>query len=786
MRSRKHRCARSIQETPVHAVPKVTPPGQTFVVRWRITGIVQGVGFRPFCARLAHELSLGGEVRNTSQGVEIVLQGTREQTAAFLRRFREELPPLARVDEIFQEQEEVVNAATWKPFTIAKSTAGASSRVLLPPDVATCPECLREMRNPSDRRYRYPFTNCTNCGPRFSIVESLPYDRPRTTMHAFPLCASCAREYHDPRDRRYHAQPVACPSCGPHLRWTDRLGTVLAEGEEALCRASEAMISGHIVAVKGLGGYHLVCDARREDVVVRLRRNKGRWHRPFALMVRDVEIAATLVALRPEDRTLLCSPQAPILLAPARKGALVAPSVAPGQSDLGVMLPYTPLHHLLLDSLPYCVFTSANASGEALVALDHEALDQLGNMADFWLAHNRPIRRRVDDSVLRSWAGGHFFVRRSRGFAPAPLRSSKALPSLCAAGGEMKSVFALTRGQDIFLSPSLGHLRHLSTVELYRETMEHFRELFALVPRCLVHDMHPQYLSTLVAREIFPPEEEIAVQHHHAHFASVLWEHGWEGAAMGVIFDGTGYGEDGTIWGGEFLLGDRQQVRRVGSLIPLSLLGGDQATEEPWRSALALAQASLGEDEGIRWALHLWPHRRRELLSLASLGKYGVQTTSCGRWLDGVAALLRGPDVVTYDGQGPMEMEGWIYSEAPGDVSAPFGLEKDGALLRLDWRPAVRWLREQSGEARSRSLLATGILRGLIQGILDFLEEMAFFREKLPVVLSGGVWQNRVLLEDAVGRLTRRGYHVLVPRNVSPNDEGLALGQVAVAAARKP
>lgn len=767
------------------STPEATLPEQNVSARWKIVGIVQGVGFRPFCARLAHELLLGGTVRNTPQGVEIELLGPRSQTVAFFRRLQEELPPLARIDEIFQEEEGFLDGVTATPFAIAASTAGVSPRGLLPPDVATCAECLREMRTPQDRRFRYPFTNCTNCGPRFSIVESLPYDRPRTTMSSFPLCPSCEREYHDPRDRRYHAQPVACPSCGPLLRWTDRAGVVLAEGEEALRRASEALTLGYILAVKGLGGYHLVCDARREDAVTRLRRGKGRWHRPFALMVRDVATAEDLVVLRPEDRDLLRSPQAPILLSPARPGAAVAPSVAPGQSDLGVMLPYTPLHHLLLENMPCCVFTSANASGEALVAEDHDALEQLGTMADFWLAHNRPIRRRVDDSVLRAWAGGHLFVRRSRGFAPAPLRSPTPLPNLCAAGGEMKSVFALTRAQDVFLSPSLGHLRHLSSAQLYRETLTHFRNLFTLHPRCLVRDMHPQYLSSQIAREVFSPEEEIVVQHHHAHFASVLWEHRWEGPALGVIFDGTGYGEDGSIWGGEFLLGDCQQVQRVASLTPLPLLGGDRATEEPWRSALALVQESLGTVDGTQWVLQLWPHRRRDVELLASLGKIWPQTTSCGRWLDGLAALLGGPETTTYDGQGPMEMESWAWRASSSAQEAPFGLDKTGDILRLDWRPAVCWLLEQRGSHVSRTTLAGGLLRGLVQGILHILEELAWPHQQLPVVLSGGVWQNRFLLENAVSRMENRGYRVLVPRDVSPNDEGLALGQVAVAVARK-
>ena len=760
---------------------------QAVISRWRVTGIVQGVGFRPFCARLARELALGGGVRNTPRGAEIELRGTPGQIAIFFRRLQEELPPLARMDAVIQEDEIPLKGDLLGEFIITESASDATSGALLPPDVATCSACLIEMKTPFDRRFRYPFTNCTNCGPRFSIVESLPYDRPRTTMRSFPLCPHCEEEYHDPTDRRYHAQPIACPICGPRLRWTDLSGTTLAEGEEALRLASEALVCGKIVAVKGLGGYHLVCDAGREEVVGRLRRVKGRPHRPLALMVRDVATAESLVVLRPEDRDLLRSPQAPILLAPARSGGPVAPSVAPEQSDFGVMLPYTPLHHLLLESLPCCVFTSANASGEALVAEDHEALDRLGGMADFWLAHDRPIRRRVDDSVLRTWKGGHLFVRRSRGFAPAPLRSPKELPTLCAAGGEMKSTFALTQGRDVFLSPYLGHLRHLSAAELYRETLGHFRDLFSLHPRLLVHDSHPQYLSTQIAREIFSPEEEVAVQHHHAHFASVLWEKGWEGPALGVIFDGTGYGDDGTVWGGEFFIGDRKQVQRMASLVSFPLLGGDRAVEEPWRSALALARESLGKAAGEDWVMELWPHRQRTVEQGRSLGDMGFLTTSCGRWLDGVAALMGGPEVITYDGQGPMEMESWAWDNPSWpEEEAPFSWGRDdGGVFRLDWRPAVRWLREMMGDRVPRPVLARGILRGLVSGIMNLLEEMALPPQAMPVVLSGGVWQNRFLLEETVKRGERRGYDVWVPRLVSPNDEGIALGQVAVAAARR-
>lgn len=757
--------------------------GERITVRWKVVGIVQGVGFRPFCARLAGALGLGGEVKNTPEGVEIELRGTWEATETFIRRLRQELPPLARLDGLWKETVMPLEGASLGPFLIRESLAVGDSCVLLPPDVATCAECLRELRDPEDRRFRYPFTNCTHCGPRFSIVEMLPYDRPRTTMKKFTLCPQCLQEYETPLDRRFHAQPVACPVCGPELRLTDRTGALLARGDAAMDRAGEALIQGRILAVKGLGGYHLACDASREASVADLRRRKNRPDRPFALMVRDLEVAETLVFLRPTDRELLSSAQAPILLAPRRTPGLLAPSVAPRQGDLGIMLPYTPLHHLLMDFLPCCVLTSANASGDALVADDDEARTVLDGMADLWLAHDRPIRCRMDDSVCRTWAEGHIFIRRSRGYAPSPLRSFKPLPSLCAAGAEMKAVFALTRRSDVFLSPYLGHLRHLSAARSYREMLEHFRVLFSLSPNCLVQDLHPQYLSTVLAREVVAPERTIAVQHHHAHFAAVLWEHRWEDSALGVILDGTGYGEDGTIWGGEFFLGSQRQVRRVGSLRPIPLLGGDRATEEPWRSGIALACEALGHVEGQLWAQELWPHGGNTLDRLGKLGAFCPKTSSCGRLLDGFSALMRGPEVVSYDGQGPMEMEGWLHGSR-ASARAPFLLEQGEDFWYLDWRPAVRWLREQSTAGFPRPELAWGLLEGFAFGVVRLVETLSENRRDMPVALSGGVWQNRFLLNRVTAALRQRGFLVMAHREVSPNDEGLALGQIAVAVAQ--
>jgi hydrogenase maturation protein HypF len=751
-------------------------------VRARVEGTVQGVGFRPYVYGLAQQLGLAGYVLNDERGVLIEVEADSAAVRRFLDRLPAEAPLLASVERVRTEPAEPTGETV---FAIRASPRGGEPRAAVTPDSATCERCLAELRDPADRRFRYPFVNCTDCGPRFTIVRDVPYDRPFTTMAGFAMCDACRAEYEDPADRRFHAQPNACPVCGPSVRLVGA-----AAAGDPVAAAGAALRDGAIVAVKGLGGYHLACRADDEAAVAALRARKHREDRPFALMAADLDAARTLVHARPEDEAELTSHRRPIVLAPRRPDAPVALAVAPGAPDLGVMLAYTPLHHLLLaDAGGALVMTSGNRSDEPIAYRDDDALERLSGIADLVLAHDRPIETRTDDSVVRSVAAGPrsrrpLLLRRSRGYVP----ESVALPvparvPVLAVGAELKSTFCLARGERAWVSHHIGDLRNDATLLSFTEGIAHFERLFAVRPAIVAHDLHPDYLSTAYALER-DGVALTAVQHHHAHLAACLAEHGETGPAIGAIFDGTGHGTDGTVWGGELLCGDLAGFERLGHLWPVRLPGGDAAVRAPWRMARAWLDAALGGDPGMPPALRTAVEERawRQVGSLVRSGFAAPVTTSAGRLCDAVAALCGVRAEVSYEGQAAIELEALCDPSERGAFPLP-AVERDGRLL-LDARVTVRAVVDALGAGDAVPTVAARFHAGLAEGTAEACARLARTRGDVPVVLSGGVFQNVRLLEATVAALGERGVRVLVPERLPPNDGGLAYGQAAVAAAR--
>lgn len=710
-------------------------------VRLRVRGVVQGVGFRPFVHRLAHRHGLSGFVLNDADGVVVEAEGEPGALAGFVRAIASEAPPLARVAGV----DAVACTPLFEPgFTIVRSEEGARGQTtLVAPDAATCDDCLRELFDPSDRRYRYPFVNCTNCGPRFTIVTSVPYDRPRTTMAGFHLCAACRSEYEDPGDRRFHAEPIACPDCGPRL-------TLPLEEASGLLRA------GRILAVKGLGGYHLACDATDEGAVARLRARKLREEKPLAVMTADPRALADPTA---EEEVLLRSAARPIVLVRRRADAPLAPSVAPGSPWLGLLLPYTPLHHLLChDAGVPLVMTSGNRAEEPIAIDDEDARRRLGGIADAFLAHDRPIHRRCEDSVVRS----AFPVRRARGHAPGslPLPVAAASP-LVAAGAELKSTFCVARGGEAFLSPHLGDLDSAAAYEAFGADLELYLSMLGVEPAAVACDLHPEYLATKWAREQGLPLLE--VQHHHAHAAACLAEHGRSGDVLAVVLDGTGLGADGTLWGGEVLRCDLLSFERLAHLEPVPLPGGEAAIREPWRMA-----ASYLEAAGRSVPYERWPLVRESLKVNAPL------SSGAGRLFDAVSALLGVRERVSYEGQAAIELE-----QLACDVeAAPYRTRvRDGTIVGSDLVAAAC---DDLHAGRPRAEIAAAFHEGVAAAFAAVCAEAA----PPTVVLSGGSFQNLRLLASLRRRLEAEGIEVLSHRAVPPNDGGVSYGQAAVAAAR--
>ncbi len=713
----------------------------------RVEGVVQGVGFRPFVHQLAGRLGLAGFVGNDVEGVFAEVEGPAEAVDAFVTALKAEAPPLAVVDDVRVTSRPVTGEAG---FVIVASPGGGEAATLISADSATCDDCLREMWDPGDRRYRYPFINCTNCGPRFTIVRGVPYDRPLTTMASFTLCADCKHEYDDPADRRFHAQPVCCPACGPRLRFEP------ADGDP-IHAAAQALRQGKVVGIKGLGGYHLAVDARNEEAAAKLRSRKHREDKPFAVMVPDLETARSLADIDlAED--VLAGRRRPIVLLPGKGG--LAREVAPGNRRIGLMLPYTPLHHLLLEQTGPLVMTSANVSDEPIVYRDDD-LPRLGNIADAVLTHDRAIHLRTDDSVVRMSRGKVQLQRRSRGYTPEPVTLKTPVPHILGCGAELKNTFCLAKGRHAFLSHHIGDLENYETLRSFTEGIAHFRELFDVDPVLVAHDLHPDYLSTKYALD--QDVDLVGVQHHHAHIASCLADNGEAGPVLGVAFDGTGFGPDGTIWGGEFLLADLTSYERVGHLATVAMPGGAQAIRQPWRMA-----ASYLDEAGLPI-----PEAWKEVVALKRSGLNSPLTSSAGRLFDAAAALLGVRDVVNYEGQAAIELE---------QIADPAERSSYHAGISGSIISGVDLIQSLVDDQAPRATKAARFHNGVADLIARTCERLR--DRSTTVALSGGVFQNVLLLDRTVEALENKGFRVLTHERVPANDGGISLGQVVVAAAQ--
>jgi hydrogenase maturation protein HypF len=757
------------------ALARVKQAASPVAYRVRVRGVVQGVGFRPFVYRLAVEEGLSGWVANTNQGVEAFLQGEPEAAARFRERFQGELPPAASVAECAFEEEAPRSLS--EEFHIRKSEPEGEKRSFLTPDMAVCRACMEEVLAAGDRRRRYPFTNCTHCGPRYTILEDVPYDRPRTTMKDFSMCPACRKEYEDPLDRRFHAQPNACPVCGPALEVLDEAGSPVS-AEDPLERCREILREGRIVAVMGLGGVHLAADSRREEAVRRLRERKQRKEKPFALMARGVEAVEKFARVSPEEERLLRSPAAPIVLLAKKTPNGIARSVAPRQSTFGAMLPYTPLHHLLLaPPEEVLVMTSGNESDEPLCYTKEEALGRLSGLADAFLLHDRPIAVPNEDSVVRSERGRTLFVRRSRGHAPLPIRADVRRRVL-ALGGDLKNTLCLTRPGEAVLSHHLGTIESTASLERLEKGVAHLQKVLGVSPGIAACDLHPDYFTSRWAEERYAGRL-VRVQHHHAHLASVMAEHRLEGDVLGALFDGAGYGTDGAVWGGEFFAGDFSAFRRLGHFEYIPMPGGDAASREPLRMAAAYLYAAFGDE----WKKIL-PHlpdafhdpRIKVWIKMVEERVNSPLTSSAGRLFDAVASLVDLRHRMSYEGQAAMELEALCAGEGE---APPYEFEmREG---RLSFLPTIREIVSERASGVPAPRVAACFHATLAEASARFLESLRGETGLDRVVLGGGVFQNVRLLGGLRGALEAKGFEVFVLEQVPPNDGGLALGQALIA-----
>jgi len=761
----------------------ILSPGEVVRAEMTISGIVQGVGFRPFVYQLAKKLGLTGFVRNESSSVRIQIQGPGNALEEFCSRLVSDSPPQARIESI--EIRVLPADLSEKEFWIASSSGAWAKAPVIPADLATCEECRREIFTPSERRYRYPFTNCTNCGPRWSIIRGLPYDRPVTSMAQFEMCRECREEYEDPADRRFHAQPIACPQCGPSLRLLCPDGVLIAEKDQALRKAAAAVGEGKILALLGLGGFQLVVDATSSAAVQTLRERKRRPHKPFAVMFPTLEAASSWCEISGEEAEALLSPQAPILLV-RRQADLppglprIAEEVAPGNPYLGVMLPYTPLHHLLMAEIGGpVVCTSGNLSEEPMSITPEEGLTRLGKIADFFLVHDRPIVRPVDDSVARIFRGRIQLLRRARGYAPLPCRMPRGSSKILAVGAHQKNTVALLLGPSAIVGAHIGDLDNSLSQQVHRRAIEDLLTFYEVIPEAIACDLHPDYASTLLAQELSRHFEVplVSVQHHHAHIAACMAEHHLQGPVLGVAWDGAGYGIDGTVWGGEFLLVEEGgNFRRVGTLRPFPLPGGEKASREPRRSALGLLYAHGGQ-ASCSIIQHLFtPQEFAILQEILRKNIYSPVSSSVGRLFDAVATLLGASPTTTFEGQAAMELEFLATAAGPSRYRAEL-VEKD--LVLIDWGPLVEAILSDLKTGRDTAEIAWAFHEALAESICQVASRLG----QATVVLSGGCFQNRLLSELTIDKLQERGFQVFWPEAYPPNDGGIALGQLAVAQA---
>jgi hydrogenase maturation protein HypF len=748
-------------------------------LRIDVHGVVQGVGFRPFVYACAAACGLSGHVRNDSSGAVIEVEGDTEAIAQFLTRLRGNPPPLAVVESLDTHH---LPPAGGTGFSIADTSLSDGGRTLTSPDVSMCADCEAEQRDPTNRRYRHAFINCTNCGPRFTIIGSLPYDRSSTTMAAFAMCAECAREFHDPADRRFHAQPICCPACGPTLTFRPGGGQT-SGGEAGLRDARRLLRDGGVLAVKGIGGYHLACDARNARAVDALRARKRRGGKPFAVMVPDLPGARRIAEVDAASARLLSGPQRPIVLMPRLSGAAVATSVAPHNPDLGVLLAYTPLHALLFgldddaESPSVLVMTSGNLAGEPLCFTDDDALERLSHLADGWLMHNRAIRVPCDDSVVRVVAGVELPIRRSRGYAPLPIALPVPVPPTLAVGSDLKNTLAVADGKYAWLSQHIGDMDDLATLAAFDAAQRHLQELTSVAPQVLVADAHPLYRSSAWASRNAAGRPVRTVQHHHAHIAAVMAEHGLDGSAqvLGVAFDGTGYGTDGAVWGGELLLANYKGFQRLAHLKYVPLAGGDVSVLRPYRMALAhLWAAGIAWDPDLPPVAACPPDECRALAHQLETGMGCAATSSMGRLFDAVAAIVGVRQVVAYEAQAAIEFEGLSRGVACGGDAYTFGVEHGV----IDPAPVL-----EAVIADQRAGVPTGAIGARFhRAVADVIVQIACDEPDMSptVALSGGVFQNVLLLQLALEGLHNNGFHVITHRSVPPNDGGIALGQLLV------
>ncbi|MHC1784909.1 MAG: carbamoyltransferase HypF [Anaerolineaceae bacterium] len=747
-----------------------------------VKGIVQGVGFRPFIYKLALDHHLTGWVRNTSGGVEIEVNGFAANLDEFALGVASNPPPQARIDHVAMHDCEPDG---YSNFTILSSEVDKQAFMPVSPDLSVCPDCLRELFDPSERRYRYPFINCTNCGPRFSIIRDIPYDRKQTTMAAFKMCPDCSGEYENPLDRRFHAQPAACPACGPHLTLLSQ-GKVITEKEDALQETRRQLKAGKIVAVKGLGGYHLACDAFNPSAVETLRARKLRHAKPFALMAASVEVIRKHCMVSPLEAELLASTPNPILLLFMQPGSAIAAGIAPGQKTLGFMLPYTPLHFLLLEpeeGFPEAlVMTSGNLSEEPIVFEDKYAIEKLAPLADFILTHDREIHERLDDSIFFVTGEAAFPIRRSRGFSPDPLRTPKPLPQIFGAGADLKNTFTLTRGEYAFTSHFIGDLENYETTTSYETSIQRYEHLFKIKPEYIACDLHPDYYSTRYAQKRSHDDRLpiIQVQHHHAHLAACLADNDWnyDEPVIGLIFDGTGLGTDDAIWGGEVLLGGYSGYERVYHLKYVPLPGGDLSVRKPARMALThLWSAGIDWDGSLPPARHLCFEERTALRLQLEKNLNSRPTSSMGRLFDAVSSLIGICHEVTYEGQAAIELEALAEPTEKG----AYRFEIEGNEIN----PKKMWsqLLNDHSQGIPASILAARFQNGLVNLLRQVCDQLRVRHGCQTVALSGGVWQNRVLTGKSIAALKQDGFTVLAHKTVPPNDGCISLGQVMAAAA---
>ena len=745
-----------------------------------ITGIVQGIGFRPFIYNLAQKHFIQGWVLNNEKGVFIDAEGEDGHLDQFIQEIPKLAPPLARI-ELFQVKR--LEPLGYTTFEIKKSEESQEKFVLISPDVATCDQCFSELFSPENFRYRYPFINCTLCGPRFTIIQDIPYDRHKTTMSSFTMCPVCQKEYDDPSDRRFHAQPNACPACGPSLHLEDREGKEISG--DPIEKTLELLKMGCIVAIKGLGGFHLACDAKNQDAVSSLRSRKFREDKPFAVMCRDIEEARKHCEINQEEERFLLGVERPIVILRKKKDSVIAHAVAPYQDTLGVMLPYSPLHHLLLNGpLKTLVMTSGNLSDEPISFKNEEAFNRLSKITDYFLFHNREIHMRCDDSVTRIVGGRPYILRRSRGYVPFPIKVPFPLEMILACGGELKNTFCLTRGQYAFMSHHIGDLENLETLTSFEEGIEHFKRLFYIEPKAVAYDLHPDYLSTQYALSI-PDLPKMGVQHHHAHIVSAMAENGIEGDVIGVALDGTGFGLDGTIWGGEFIKANLKDFDRLAHLKKVPMPGGSMAIKEPWRMAMVYLSEAFGDETSkLRIALtNRIDFQKWDILKKAIQKKINTPwTSSMGRLFDAVSSLLSIRDEVHYEGQAAIELE--MIADQSVKEKYSFHLRQDEKPMVIDSTEMIRGIVHDLADGTRSSRISGKFHQTIAHLIVDTCEVIRT-REKLNrVVLSGGVFQNIYLLSLVTEGLKRLGFDIYTHHLVPTNDGGISLGQAVIAQVR--